>query len=180
MSLHVALFRGVNVGGHQLVAMADLRERFARLGLGGARTLLQSGNVVFESEGRTAAELEALLDREAARGLGLTTTCHVRTAREWRSVIADNPFPAAAREDPGRLIALFVRRAPAPGALRALRAAIVDREEVRAVGRQLYLTYPDGIGRSRLTPAIIDAKLGERGTARNWNTVLKVGALALA
>jgi uncharacterized protein (DUF1697 family) len=178
MALHLALLRGINVGGNKLVPMADLRGLFARIGLGEARSLLQSGNIVFENEGRTPAQLESLLEAEALKRLGLTTTFFVRTAREWKSVVADNPFSEAAKSDPSHLVVMFLKKAPAPGAVRALRAAIVGREKVQAVGRQAYIFYSDGIGRSRLTPGIIDAKLGQRGTGRNWNTVLKLAALA--
>jgi uncharacterized protein (DUF1697 family) len=75
---------------------------------------------------------------------------------------------------------LFLKRVATGEAVRALQAAIVDREEIRAVGRHAYIIYPDGTGRSRLTHGILDAKLGQRGTGRNWNTVLKLAALAVA
>jgi uncharacterized protein (DUF1697 family) len=177
MALHLALLRGINVGGNQKVAMADLRGIFAPLGLGNARSVLQSGNLVFESDGRTAAQLESLLEAEARRRLGLTATWFVRTAREWKAVVAANPFAEAAKNDPSHLLVLFLKQAPAPPAVRALQAAVVGREEIRVVDRQAYITYPDGIGQSRLTPAILDGKLGQRGTGRNWNTVLKLAAL---
>ena len=178
MGLHVALLRGVNVGGNQMVAMADLRAMFDRLGLGEARSLLQSGNIVFESEGRTAAQLETLLEAEAMRRFKLPAPFFVRTAREWKAAVAANPFPAAAKTDPSHFVVLFLKQAPTPAAIQALQAAIVGREKVQSVGRQAYFIYPDGMGRSPLTPAIVDGRLGQRGTARNWNTVLKLAALA--
>jgi uncharacterized protein (DUF1697 family) len=177
---YVALLRGINVGGNKLLGMAKLRGVFAEIGLGEARSLLQSGNMVFESEGRTSVQLEKLLEAETLQRLGLATTFFVRTAREWKSVVADNPFPDAAKQDPSHLMVLFLKQTPAPASIQALRAAIVGREKVEAVGRHAYIHYPDGIGRSRLTPAILDAKLGQRGTARNWNTVLKLTALVAA
>jgi uncharacterized protein (DUF1697 family) len=177
MALHVALLRGVNVGGHQLVAMADLRTLLAKLGVGCVRSLLQSGNLVFEGGGRTTAQWESLMEKEVNKKLGLTTTCFVRTEREWKSVLADNPFPAAASQDPSHLVVLFLKQAPSAPSVQALRAAIGGGEKAQAAGRQLYLHYADGIGRSRLTPGIIDAKLGQRGTGRNWNTVRRLGAM---
>ncbi len=134
--------------------------------------------MVFPAPGRPDATLEARLEREALARLGLTTSFFVRTAAEWRALVAANPFPREAEDDPGHLVVHFLK-APVPAAvLRGLQAAIVGRETVRAVGRQAYITYPDGIGRSRLTPALLDAKLGQRGTARNWNTVRKLAVLA--
>lgn len=100
----------------------------------------------------------------------------MRTAAEWRELVAANPFPAEARDDPGHLLAMVLKDAPPVAALAALRGAIVGRERVELAGRTAYLVYPDGVGRSRLTAALVEKKLGTRGTARNWNTVLKLQA----
>jgi len=178
MTTSVALLRAVNLPGHNKVTMADLRGFCAGLGFADARTLLQSGNLVFESARRTPAQLERLLEGEAARRLALRTEFFVRTAREWKDVIARNPFHEAAERDPSHLVVLFLKAAPEPRTVGALQAAIAGPELVRADGRQAYITYPAGIGRSRLTNALIESKLGTRGTARNWNTVLKLAALA--
>jgi uncharacterized protein (DUF1697 family) len=176
VTTYVALLRGVNVGGNKLVAMADLRHLLDELGFASPRSLLQSGNLIFNSAARPAAGLERLLDTEAEKRLGLKTTFFVRTAKAWSAIIARNPFPDEARRDPGHLLVLCLRAAPAAGAVKALAAAITGREVVRSDGKEAYIVYPDGIGRSRLTSALLDKTLG-RGTARNWNTVLKLGAL---
>ena len=101
----------------------------------------------------------------------------VRSAAEWQALVAKNPFPREARSDPGHLIAIALSGAPGAAELEALEAAITGRERVRLVGRTAYAVYPDGVGRSRLTMALIEKKLGVRGTGRNWNTVLKLAAL---
>ena len=175
MAVYIALLRGVNVGGSKIVAMADLRALLSDLGFANPRSLLQSGNLVFESRARATAGLERTLEQEAARRLGLDTEFHVRTAAEWQTIIRRNPFPAAARDDPGHLHVMCFKEAPGAKDVKALQAAITGREVVRAVGRQAYIIYPDGAGKSRLTTALIDRILGLRGTARNWNTVLKLG-----
>ena len=179
-TVHVALLRAVNVAGHQPVAMADLRDFLTRLGFADVRSLLQSGNLVFRGGTRTGAALERWLEAEAAKRLALQTAFLVRTAAEWRAVVARNPFPEEAERDPARLVVVFLRDAPPAKAVRALQAAITGRETVRATGAHAYIVYPDGQGRSRLTAAVIEKHLGTRGTARNWNTVLKIGALARA
>jgi len=176
--VHIALIRAVNVGGHQAVGMAALRDLLAKLGLGDPRSLLASGNLLFRGGRRTTVQLEKLLETEAARRLGLATDFFVRTGEEWGEIIARNPFPAEAERDPGHLLVMALKAAPTARAVKALQAAITGREVVRAVGAQAYLVYPDGVGRSRLTTALIEKTLGTRGTARNWNTVLKLGALA--
>jgi uncharacterized protein (DUF1697 family) len=178
MTTYIGLLRGVNVGGNKKVAMADLRDLFAALKFRNPRTLLQSGNVVFECASRSATALEQLLQRETHARLRLETEFFVRTAAEWTTVVADNPFPAEATGDPGHLVVVSLRDAPAAKAVAALQKAITGRERVRAAGRHAYITYPDGIGTSRLTAAVIDKHLATRGTARNWNTVMKLAAMA--
>jgi len=171
----VALLRAINVGGTAQVAMADLRAMFTGLGFTGVRTLLQSGNVVFNGGARSSDELERLLEAETARRLGLTTDILVRTAEEWAGLIAANAFPAEARAAPAYLHAMCLKAAPA--SVVALSAAFDGPEQVALADRTLYITYPNGAGRSKLTNTLIERKLGTRGTARNWNTVLKIGAL---
>jgi uncharacterized protein (DUF1697 family) len=175
---YVALFRAVNVGGRHPIGMPELREFAAQLGLDAPRTLLQSGNLVFRCPVRSTADLERLLEAEAAARLGLQTDVMIRSAADWRGIIDRNPFPREARNDPGHLLVVAFKRAPKPSDVTALRAAISGRERVEAVGADAYLVYPDGIGRSRLTTALIERTLGTRATGRNWNTVLKLAALA--
>jgi uncharacterized protein (DUF1697 family) len=169
MGLFIALLRAVNVGGTGKVAMADLKRMAAELGLKSPRTLLQSGNLVFEAEDRQAEALETLLEREAQARLGLRTEFLLRTPQAWRDLIAANPFPAEAAGDPSRLLVFFMKTAPEPEPLEA--AADGLPETVRVRGREAYVVYPQGMGRSKL-------KLPARGTGRNWNTVLKLAAMA--
>jgi|SRR5580658_3951220 uncharacterized protein (DUF1697 family) len=180
MTIRIALLRAVNVAGRQPVAMSGLRDLGTALGLEDVRSLLQSGNLVFRSDARSSAGLEGLLEAEAARRLDLRTEFLVRSAKELAEIIANNPFRVEAARDPGHLVVMFLKDAPAAKNVDDLRAAISGREIVAAAGKQLYVVYPDGIGRSRLTSALIERKLGTRGTGRNWNTVLKLAALAKA
>ena len=174
--LYIALLRAVNLAGRNPVAMADLRGLLTRLGFAEPRSLLQSGNLVFRSGPRSAPRLERLLETEAERRLAVKTHFFVRTAEEWKAVVAQNPFREEARRDPGHLVVFFLRDAPEPYAVESLQAAVTGTEVVRARGRHAYVVFPDGIGRSRLTSTLIERKLGTRGTGRNWNTVLRLGA----
>ncbi|SRR5579884_1349082 len=180
MSVYIALLRGINVGGHAKVAMSDLRDLLAGLGFAEVRSLLQSGNLVFRSNSEGRAELEQRLETEAARRLGLRTDLLVRTADDWADVVDRNPFPDVAERDPGHLVVMFLKQAPDAAAVEALRTVVTGPEVISAAGSHLYITYPDGIGRSRLTGTLIEAKLGTRGTSRNWNTVRKLAALVRA
>jgi len=175
--LAVALLRAVNLASHNRVTMADLCAMLGDLKLTGARSLLQSGNVVFEAGSAAPRALERKLEAEAGRRLGLATDFFVRSAKEWGAVLAANPFPAEAKRDPGHLLVFALKDAPGPAQARALSEAIKGREVARIVGRQAYIVYPDGVGRSRLTIALIERKLGTRATGRNWNTATKLGAM---
>ncbi|HUP19257.1 MAG TPA: DUF1697 domain-containing protein [Gemmatimonadota bacterium] len=171
----VALLRAVNLGSHNKVAATDLRDLFTALGFEAPRTWLQTGNVVFDAE--TAPGLEARIEAELEARLGLVTDVFVRTAAEWNAVIAGNPFPAVAADDPSHLVVVVTKATPAGKAVAALRESIAGPEEIRHADRRLYVTYPDGIGRSKLTIARIEKALGTRGTGRNWNTVRKLAEL---
>ncbi|HTK42342.1 MAG TPA: DUF1697 domain-containing protein [Gemmatimonadales bacterium] len=178
MPVHIALLRAVNLPKHGQVSMADLRDLLVRLTFTEPRSLLQSGNLVFRSGPISRAQLEGVLEAAAKKSLGLETDFIVRTAAEWNEVVAANPFRHEAESDPSHLVVMALRAKADPARVEALRAAIRGREVVGAHGKQLYIVYPDGIGRSRLTVALIEKKLGTRGTGRNWNTALKLSAAA--
>lgn len=174
MAAYVALLRAVNLPGHNPISMADLKAVATGVGLAEPRTLLQSGNLLFESAARSSAGLEKVLETALARELYLKTPVVVRSLAEWQTAIAANPHAAEVRKDPGHLLLMPLKGKPPAAGIAALQAAIVGRETVKAVGSALYLIYPDGIGRSKLTTSLIEKKIGVTGTARNWNTVLKV------
>jgi uncharacterized protein (DUF1697 family) len=165
VTTHIALLRAVNLGPHNKVAMADLRGLCEDLGFTDVRTLLQSGNVVFDGK-PTGAELETLLETQARKRLGLDTDFMVRTAAQWKKIVAGNPFPREAKADPGHLVVMVCKQAPG----KDVKITGAKREIVRAKGKEIYIVYPDGIGRSRLA-------IGAVGTGRNWNTVLKLAAV---
>ena len=178
MSVQVALLRAVNVGGTGKLAMADLRALATKIGMGNARTLLQSGNLIFDAGRKTPSALEKLLENACAEKFSLQTEIYVRTAVEIDEIIARNPFAKEAKDDPGHLVVLFMRKAPSARAFTALQRAIRGRERLHGDGRHAYIVYPDGIGKSKLTSALIARHLETPGTGRNWNTLLKLAAFA--
>ena len=177
MTTHIALLRAINVGGIK-VSMADLQALIIDLGFEDVHTLLNSGNAVFRSKSKTGANLENLLEAEFAKRAGRSTKFFVRTSEEWKSIVARNPMTDETRRDPGHLLLVVLKRAPSNQEVDALRAAIVGPEVVKADGKQAYIYYPAGVGQSKLTAKLIEKKLGSPGTGRNWNTVLKLAALA--
>ena len=121
--------------------------------------------------------MESLLEKASAKEFGFATDFFVRTGKDLERILTSNPLPRAAKDDPGRLVVLFLKNHVSAATVADLQRSIRDREQVRGEGREVYLVYPDGIGRSRLTLPTIEKKLGTRGTARNWNTVTKLAAL---
>ena len=179
MKTHLAFLRGVNVGGHKKLPMADLRAFVEKLGFQDARTLLQSGNLVFRSDGKRGDEaLETLLEAEALSRLGLQTTFLLRTAAAWAEIIARNPFPEAAVNDPSHLLVMLFREPPTAEATELLRANATGEERLHPDGRQLYAVFPAGIGDSKLASVLMSPRVSKHATGRNWNTVTKLGALA--
>lgn len=176
-TLHIALIRGVNVGGKSMLAMADLRAACEKLKLKNPRTLMQSGNLVVESPESTA-EVEDRLERGIRKQLGRELEFFVRSPKEWDAIIKANPFPKEAKNDPGHLHVFCLKDKVTPAAVKTLRGKIVGREYIEGRPRELYAVYPDGAGQSKFTTAVIDRTLDTRCTARNWNTVLKLAAMA--
>jgi uncharacterized protein (DUF1697 family) len=157
--------------------MADLKAVAESAGLLPARTLLQSGNLVFQAKAQSSAALEKMLEALLAKKLELKTPVVVRSAAEWRAAVDANPFVKEAKTDPSHLLVMPLKAKIEKAAVAELVKAIPGREQVKLGGQVLYLVYPDGIGESKLTAALIEKKIGVAGTARNWNTAQKIAAL---
>jgi len=178
MTTYIGVLRAINLGSHNRIAMADLRAMLEKVGCEDPRTLIVSGNVVFRNASASCDKVEKLLEAASTKHLGVTTDYFVRSVKEWSAIIAANPFPKEAKSEPGKLVMMCLRDAPTPAQVKGLQAAIKGRETVAARGRHAYIVYPDGQGRSKLTIAMIEKAFATRGTARNWNTVLKLEELA--
>ncbi len=170
-STHVALLRGVNVGGKNCVPMKDLAEIFAKAGCTGVRTYIQSGNVLFRATPAATEALPTRITAQIANRFGFQIPVVLRTAEQLAAAIENNPF----REIPQEALHLYFLA----GVPDAVRAAQLDPDRSKpdtfiVQGREIYLHLPNGIGRSKLTNAYFDSKLATTSTARNWRTVLKL------
>ena len=184
MPSHVALLRGINVGGRNKVAMADLRKIVESLGHGEVATYIQSGNVVFTSDHTDTAAIAGELGRALEETLGVRSSVVVLSRAELAEVIAANPFPDEA--NPRHLHAIF--RGAEVGAQEAAAVAAAERrardkggrDQAKVVGRTVYLRTPDGLGRSELAAQLTrstSAAQDRGGTARNWATVTRLLAM---
>lgn len=172
MSTYVALLRGINVGGRNVVPMAELRAELEEtLALEDVRTLIQSGNIVFRSSSK--ARLAERIADAVDGAFGVRPGVVLRTPAELEAVAGASPFP-----DTPKVHVVFLERAPTPKATASLDPERSPPDAFALVGRDLYLHLPNGAGRTKLTIDYLERTLGVRGTQRNWNTVLRLVALA--
>jgi uncharacterized protein (DUF1697 family) len=168
MTTFVALLRAVNVGGTGKLAMSDLCMDCETAGFRGAKTYLQSGNVVFKSA-LPEAKVKAKLENALAIRIGKPCAVMIRTGPELEAVLQRNPFRKAS---PSQVLILFMEEAPAPGAFAGV--IIPGREQVKLDGREVFVHYPNGMGRSKLK-----LPWARSSTGRNLNTVAKLATMAL-
>jgi uncharacterized protein (DUF1697 family) len=175
VAAYVAFLRGINVGRHRRVSMANVKAAFDAAGAENATTYLQSGNVLCESR-LSAAKLAPSLERELQRRLGLEITVVVRTRSDLARLVDGNPWSDEA--DGKKVHVAFLEAAPKASAVARLDRERVAPDEFRVAGRDIYLHYPRGYGRSKLTNDYLEKQLGIRSTMRNWKTVTALAGLS--
>jgi uncharacterized protein (DUF1697 family) len=176
MTVYVSMLRAVNVGGTSVLKMDALRAIYESLGLKDVRTLLASGNVVFRSGLKDREQLAKRIMQEIERKLSLHVEVVLRSLAEVDSIIERGPV-LSPRADMAKLHVMFLTGVPAAAAQSTLakwhkEMKLPEMLEMR--GPEIYLYYPNGVGRSKLSGAVLEAKLGVSGTARNWNTLTKL------
>jgi uncharacterized protein (DUF1697 family) len=170
----VALLRGINVGGHRKVPMAELRAAAEEAGFTRVETYIQSGNLIFDSGKLGAAEAAMRLERTIAGHFGFSVDLVVRTAREWARYAESNPFTKAAQERPN-LLHLGLSTSPcAKGAAKILRERAAGGEVIEIVGDAIWIDFNLSTAKSKLSPAFLEKAIGSPVTLRNWRTVLKI------
>ncbi len=168
MAVHVLLLRGINIGKRR-VPMAELRALLREAGFAEARTYVQSGNIVLESDLAVDAVAERAHDL-VSRRFGFDVPVVGRTRAQLAEVVAADPLPGAA-EDPKRYQVSFLSGEPADGAAERLRGLVAGNERLTVAGRELYSWHPDGVAGSKLAVALGAKWLGVMSTTRNWTTV---------
>ena len=175
----ISLLRGVNVGGNNKIKMDELRALYESLGLRDPQTYVQSGNVVCESKEKNLAALAGKIETAIEKKFGFRPDVVLRTASEMGEVVAKNPFAQRRGLEPAKLAVTFLAEEPGAAVREAVLSLRADPEEVHMHRRELYIYFPDGMGRSKLVP-VLSRALKNTGTARNWNTVTKLLAMAEA
>jgi uncharacterized protein (DUF1697 family) len=170
---YVALLRGINVGGNNMLPMKDLAAMFEKAGCADVRTYIQSGNVIFRADADVAARIPDVIAKAIAARSKIKIPVVVRTAADLRRVAEKNPFLRRG-VDVDKLHVVFLAAKPASAALSALDPKRSPPDEFAAEGGEVFLHCPNGYGRSKLSNAYFDAKLATTSTVRNWRTVLKL------
>ncbi len=177
MTTHIALLRGINVGGNTL-RMERLRALFAGLGFADTRTYVQSGNVLFTAA-RPAAGLAELIEARLARETRLPVSVLIRSPAQLERIVAANPFLKEPGIDARKLHVTFLLGRPSNPGLAALGGVKSGADRWQADGAEVYLHCPDGYGRTKLNNTAIERLLATRATTRNWNTVTALYEMSL-
>jgi uncharacterized protein (DUF1697 family) len=174
----ISMLRGINLAKHHRIKMEDLRACYQSLHLLDPRTYVQSGNVVFATGDQDLIRLARRIEQEIEATFGFRSDVILRTPAELREVVAKNPFANRRDIEPSRLLVTFLPVDPGPEIRDAVLKLEAHPEELRMRGRELYTYYPNGMARPTLSSAAIERTLKTRGTGRNWNSILKVLAMA--
>lgn len=176
MATWIALFRGINVGGNNILRMKDLLSLFQELGFADVQTYIQSGNVIFNASNRAVDSIAANIAAAVKSRYGFEPKILLMTAAEYRCVIDANPFRAAT-DDPKTLHCFFLAEPAEEADLEACSNLKLPNEEFVLSDRAFYLSAPGGVGRSKLAQRV-EKLLGVPTSARNWRTVMKIDEIA--
>jgi uncharacterized protein (DUF1697 family) len=173
---YLALLRGINLGPKNKIAMADLSQVFSEAGCSDVRTYIQSGNVIFTAAPELSARLPDLITAQIQKRFGHKVPVMLRTIGEMRAVVRSNPFlKEGAAED--TLHVMFLADLPRPGAANSLDPDRSPPDRFIVRGKEVYLLFPQGFARNKLTGSYFDSKLATIGTVRTWRTVIKLVGL---
>jgi uncharacterized protein (DUF1697 family) len=178
MPVLISMLRGVNVGGHNKIKMDDLRALWESLKFEDPRTYVQSGNVIFRTKEKNSPALAEKIQNAIEGKFGFRPEVIVRTTQELRSAIAASPFASRRNLEPGKILVTFLAGKPGPNAHATLLSLKAHPEELHLSGRELYIYFPDGAGKSKLPWSKVEKLVQTSGTARNWNSVTKMLAMA--
>jgi len=178
MPVVICMLRGVNLGPHNRVKMDELKKLCTSLKLCDPQTYVQSGNVIFKIDDRDLEKLRKKLEAAIHKKFGFRTDAILRSTKHLRDVVANNPFAKRRGIEPGKLLVTFFSGDPGEEARKQVRAIKCDPEEIFIEGREAYIYFPNGSGRSKLNWAVIPKTLKVQGTARNWNSVTKMLEIA--
>jgi len=174
----ISMLRAVNVGGHNKISMEALRALYESLALHDPQTYVQSCNVVFRSDAKNLKALAEKIEKAIEKKFGFRPTVILRTKSEMKAAMEKNPFAGRPEVAPNKLLVTFLAQKPAAEALVLAQKIKADPEEMHILGREVYIYFPNGMGRPKLSWPQVERALKTTGTGRNWNTVTKLLEMA--
>lgn len=177
--IYIALLRGINVSGHRIIKMAELKTMFESLGLTNVQTYIQSGNVIFESN-EEADFLSKRLEQEIDAVFGFDVPVVIRTAEEIEQIMQNCPFEVDTFPEKERPYIALLSAIPSSEGVEKLSAVPLTTDEYRILNREVYILYRQASHKSKLTNNLLEKKLGVTATTRNWQTMSKLVAMANA
>ncbi len=178
MPVIISMLRGVNVGAHNRIKMEALRALYESIGLRDPQTYVQSGNVVFRTDRRDLAVLAKCIEDAIEKNFGFRPAVILRTSSELRDVIASNPFAKRSGIEPNKFLVHFIASDPGAEIRDKVLQLKTDPEELRIHGRELYIYFPNGMARPKMSWAVLEKTLNTPGTGRNWNSVVNLLEMA--
>jgi uncharacterized protein (DUF1697 family) len=178
MPTFIAMLRGINVTGHKIIKMEALRASFAALGFKNVQSYVQSGNLIFEAPNASIAGLSAKIEKKILRDFGHSVPVFLRTPKEMAEIIQRNPFPKDPAIDQSKLHVTFLADVAPKNAAELLQPLAAGPEQIRVVGREIYIYCPLGYGTSKISNNAIEKKLSLGATTRNWKTTNTLLAMA--
>jgi uncharacterized protein (DUF1697 family) len=178
MPVLISMLRGVNLGPHNRIKMDALRALYQTLKFEDCCSYVQSGNIIFRTKAKSTPQLASKIKDAIEKKFDCRTEVILRTTDELRQAIAASPFLKRRDLEHGKILVTFLAGLPAPGAEASLSAFDSYPEEVHLKGRELYIYFPDGAGKSKLPWSKVEKFLKVTGTARNWNSVTNMLAIA--
>lgn len=178
MPVLISMLRGVNITGHNKIKMDELRALYESLKFESPRTFIQSGNVIFQTRQKNSPALAKKIQNAIESRFGFRPEVILRTVDELRGAIAASPFPNRRNLHPSKILVTFLTGEPGPEAQATILGLKGYPEEVHLKGRELYIYFPNGAGQTKLPWSKVEKLTRTTGTARNWNSVTKMLAIA--
>jgi uncharacterized protein (DUF1697 family) len=178
MPTFIAMLRGINVSGHKIIKMEQLRASFTAMGFRNTKTYIQSGNLIFEASNDSTASLSEKISQRILGDFGFSVPVALKTAKEIAQIIKRNPFPRMPGIDHAKLHVTFLSGDPPHKALEQLLPLASKTEQLRIIGQEIFLYCPNGYGITKLSNTAIEKKLCLGATTRNWKTVNTLLAMA--
>ena len=174
MKTFIAFFKGINVGGNKSVKMDELKKLFDSMGLKDARTFIQSGNVIFKSDKKDEKKIAQKIEKEFEKKFGFSSSVIIRSDKDLAKIAGSCPIPNYEQKEFKWVMVNFLSEAPAAAEQKDLLENYKGPEEIYFKGKEMFIYYSEGSGRSKLNGTFIEKKLKITATSRNWNTVLKL------